>query len=132
MKKHLLVFGIAFLFIGLGFQPAFAIESRLSADNIEKEEDCDCSSVDDIKLDILDKEFDRFGVFIRDWKREISITQLRQLHKACLDSGFQGGIMICNQITDFSREYSSQFGLQLLSKGHLISMLRNRQFQNDF
>ena len=26
-----------------------------------------------------------YGTFIRDWKREISITQLRQLHKACLD-----------------------------------------------
>jgi hypothetical protein len=71
-----------------------------------------------------------FGVFIRDWKREISITQLRQLHKACLDTpGIEGGIMICNIVSDFSRDYSSQFGLQLLSRGHLISKLRNRQFQ---
>jgi len=73
-----------------------------------------------------------FGIFIRDWKREISITQLRQLHKACIDTNIQGGIMICNIITDFSREYSSQFGLQLLSRGHLISTLRRRRFQNDF
>jgi hypothetical protein len=70
-----------------------------------------------------------FGVFIRDWKREISITQLRQLHKACIDTGIDGGIMICNIISDFSRDYSEQFGIQLLSKGHLISKLRNRQFQ---
>ena len=71
-----------------------------------------------------------FGIFIRDWKREISITQLRQLHKACLDvPGIEGGIMICNIISDFARDYSHQFGLQLLSKGHLISKLRNRQFQ---
>jgi len=71
-----------------------------------------------------------FGIFIRDWKREISITQLRQLHKACLDTpGIEGGIMICNSVSDFSRDYSSQFGLQLLSRGHLISKLRNRQFQ---
>jgi hypothetical protein len=71
-----------------------------------------------------------FGIFIRDWKREISITQLRQLHKACIDiPEMQGGIMICNIISDFSRDYCNQFGIQLLSKGHLISKLRNRQYQ---
>ena len=71
-----------------------------------------------------------FGVFIRDWKREISITQLRQLHKACMDvPNIEGGIMICNITSDFSRDYCSQFGLQLLSRGHLISKLRTRQFQ---
>lgn len=78
---------------------------------------------------VENEQFNRFGIFIRDWKREISITQLRQLHKACIDSGFQGGIMICNQITDFSKDYSSQFGLQIFSRGHLISMIRRRQFQ---
>ncbi len=37
-----------------------------------------------------------YGIFIRDWKREISITQLRQLHKACVDTPeIQGGIMVC-------------------------------------
>ncbi len=70
-----------------------------------------------------------YGIFIRDWKREISITQLRQLHKACIDTEFDGGIMICNIISDFSRDYSNQFGIQLLSKGHLISKLRTQQFQ---
>jgi len=72
----------------------------------------------------------RFGIFIRDWKREISITQLRQLHKACMDiPDINGGIMVCNIATDFSRDYSSQFGIQLLSRGHLVSKLRNREFQ---
>ena len=72
----------------------------------------------------------RYGVFIRDWKREISITQLRQLHKACVDiPDIEGGIMICNIATDFSRDYSTQFGIQLLSRGHLVSKLRNREFQ---
>ena len=75
-------------------------------------------------------KFGRFGIFIRDWKREISITQLRQLHKACIDvPELEGGIMICNISTDFSRDYSSQFGIQLLSRGHLVSKLRNREFQ---
>ena len=81
---------------------------------------------------IIKNKLNTFGVFIRDWKREISITQLRQLHKACIDTNIEGGIMICNVITDFSREYSSQFGIQLLSRGHLISTLRRRRFQNDF
>ena len=80
---------------------------------------------------IVKNNLNTFGIFIRDWKREISITQLRQLHKACIDTKIEGGIMICNVITDFSREYSSQFGIQLLSRGHLISTLRRRRFQND-
>ena len=81
---------------------------------------------------VVKNKLNTFGIFIRDWKREISITQLRQLHKACIDTNLEGGIMICNVITDFSREYSSQFGIQLLSRGHLISTLRRRRFQNDY
>ena len=71
-----------------------------------------------------------FGMFIRDWKREISITQLRQLHKACVDvPEVQGGIMVCNTVSEFSRDYCIQFGIQLLSRGHLISKLRTREYQ---
>ncbi len=78
---------------------------------------------------VKDGEEGKFGVFIRDWKREISITQLRQLQKACIDvPEIQGGILICNIISEFSKEYCSQFGLQLLSRGHLISKIRNRNY----
>lgn len=74
-----------------------------------------------------------FGIFIRDWKREISITQLRQLHKACTDTPeVQGGIMVCNIVTEFSRDYSQQFGLQLLSRGALISKLRSKNFSSSY
>ncbi|MBY9006002.1 MAG: hypothetical protein KGD63_04525 [Candidatus Lokiarchaeota archaeon] len=79
---------------------------------------------------IQNENSEKFGLFIRDWKREISITQLRQLHKACIDvPDIQGGIMVCNVVTDFSKDFSKQFGIQLLSKGHLISKLRNQNFQ---
>jgi len=81
---------------------------------------------------VIRNKLNTFGVFIRDWKREISITQLRQLHKACIDTNIEGGIMVCNITTDFSRDYSTQFGIQLLSRGHLISTLKRRQFQNNF
>jgi hypothetical protein len=75
-------------------------------------------------------KYGKYGIFIRDWKREISITQLRQLHKACIDvPEIEGGIMVCNIATDFARDYSTQFGIQLLSRGHLVSKLRNREFQ---
>lgn len=77
---------------------------------------------------IKNENLDKFGVFIRDWKREISVTQLRQLHKACLDTELNGGVLVCNVISDSSRAYSKQYGLQLLSRGELISTLRNRQF----
>ncbi len=78
---------------------------------------------------VKDGEYGKFGMFIRDWKREISITQLRQLHKACLDvPEIQGGIIITNIVSEFSKEYCTQFGLQLLSKGHLVSRIRNRNY----
>lgn len=76
---------------------------------------------------IKDGEDGHFGVFLRDWKREIAVTQLRELKKACMDiDKIVGGIMVCNLITDFSRDYCEQFGIQLFSKGDLISKLRQR------
>ncbi len=83
------------------------------------------------KFDAIIKDYEagKFGIFIRDWKREISITQLRQLHKACLDTKFVGGIMICNIVTDFSQDYCQQFGIQLLSRGRLVSMLKKRDYE---
>lgn len=84
----------------------------------------------DFNAIVDDEKYGKYGIFIRDWKREISITQLRQLHKACLDvPDIEGGIMVCNIATDFARDYSNQFGIQLLSRGHLVSKLRNREFQ---
>jgi hypothetical protein len=46
--KKLLVVGIIVLFVGVGIQSAFAVESRVSNDTIEKEEDCDCQEIDKI------------------------------------------------------------------------------------
>lgn len=67
-----------------------------------------------------------FGIFIRDWKREISVTQLRQLYKSCRDvPEIQGGIMVCNTLSDFARDYSSEFGIKLLSKVSLLTFLKN-------
>ena len=86
------------------------------------------------KFDALVKNEEAlYGIFIRDWKREISITQLRQLHKACVDTPeIQGGIMVCNIVTEFSRDYSNQFGIRLLSRGALISKLRLKNFSSGF
>jgi len=75
---------------------------------------------------IKDKNLGNFGIFIRDWKRGISVMQLRQLYKACNDvPEITGGIMVCNVLSDFSRNFSEQFGIKLLSKNSLISILKN-------
>ena len=54
MKKDMLgkalTLGVIILFVTVGIQPALAIEPKLSADNIEKVEDCDCQEVDRHKL----------------------------------------------------------------------------------
>jgi hypothetical protein len=54
MKKVIVISVIA-LFIVVGVQPAFAVEPKVSADNIEKEEDCDCKEVSEIDFNRLDK-----------------------------------------------------------------------------
>ncbi len=72
------------------------------------------------------KSLGNFGIFIRDWKRELSITQLRQLYKACMDvPEIQGGIMVCNIVSSFSQDFSSQFGIKLVTKELLTSAIRN-------
>ena len=57
MKKYLLAVGIILLFIVVGFQPAFTVETipNNNSNNIEKKEDCDCKEVSDINLNRLDK-----------------------------------------------------------------------------
>ena len=49
MKKEILILGIIFLFIGVGIQPAFAVEitNDTVSDNIE---DCACQVVDDYDI----------------------------------------------------------------------------------
>jgi hypothetical protein len=44
--KKIIIIGVIALFIGIGFQPAFAIEIESSVDTNEEEEDCDCEEVD--------------------------------------------------------------------------------------
>jgi hypothetical protein len=59
MKKELLiktfVISIVFLFIGVSFQPVFAVDNKSSTDNIKNENDCDCETVSDVQLIRIDK-----------------------------------------------------------------------------
>lgn len=81
------------------------------------------------KFDALIEGDGKFGVFIRDWKREISITQIRQLHKACNDvAEIEGGVMVCNLSSEFSENYGETFGIQLLDRGTIISKIRTNFF----
>jgi len=79
------------------------------------------------KFDALILDNGKFGVFIRDWKREISITQIRQLNKACKDiEDIEGGVMICSKSSEFSEKFGKNNGIQVLDKGLLISKLRTQ------
>ena len=64
MKKEILIIGIIFLFVGVGIQPAFAVENisinRPSSENIE---DCNCQ-VDDNNLVRLERLSNRIDSFI--------------------------------------------------------------------
>ena len=48
--KKIIVIGVIILFIVVGFQPALAVEPKVSENTIEKEEDCDCEEVSDINI----------------------------------------------------------------------------------
>ena len=45
MFSKILAIGVILLFIGVGIQPAFAVELKLSTDKTEKAEDCECQEV---------------------------------------------------------------------------------------
>ena len=49
MKKEILIFGIICLFIGVGIQPAFAVEisNNSPSENIE---DCNCKPINDLPI----------------------------------------------------------------------------------
>jgi hypothetical protein len=81
------------------------------------------------KFDALILDTGKFGVFIRDWKREISITQIRQLHKACKDvEDIEGGVMICSKSSEFSETYGKNNGIKVLDRGAIISKIRTQFF----
>ena len=49
-NKKGLVIGVIVLFFGMGFQPVFAVENRVTAYIKEMVEDCDCQEVDSQNL----------------------------------------------------------------------------------
>jgi hypothetical protein len=59
MYKKGLVVGIIVLFIGVGVQPALAVEPKVSENTMETEEDCGCKEVSDVNLNRLDKALNR-------------------------------------------------------------------------
>lgn len=48
--KKELVIGVIVLFVGMSFQPVFAVKNRVTTDNIEMIEDCDCQELDSQNL----------------------------------------------------------------------------------
>ena len=69
MKKELLsktlVMGVVVLFIGVGVQSAFAINTGTSVNTVQLEEDCDCQAEGDVNLVKLKNDINRFKDYIR-------------------------------------------------------------------
>ena len=58
MKKEILILGTIFLFIGIGIQPAFAVELNLS-NSVEEVEDCNCNVVDNYDIKRIERLLNR-------------------------------------------------------------------------
>lgn len=73
---------------------------------------------------IIQHEDNQFGVFIKDWNRSVGINQIRLLEKACIDMGFEGGLIIGTDFSDHARNYGRLKGVQVLSESEL--RMKNR------
>jgi hypothetical protein len=62
----------------------------------------------------------KFGVFIKDWDRSIGVNQVRLLEKACIDMGFQGGLIIGNNFSSHARVYGKNKGVQIVTRSELV------------
>ena len=69
MKKHLLVVGIVFLFVGMVFQPAFATETIPKADNKTENVELDEYTI------ICSVNYDTLTDFVDIVKKEIDMWQ---------------------------------------------------------
>ena len=66
----------------------------------------------------------KFGVFIKDWDRSIGVNQVRLLEKACIDMGFQGGLLIGNNFSSHARVYGRNKGVQIVTRSELLYKAR--------
>ena len=64
MYKKGLVLGIIVLFIGVGVQPAFAVETGSSVNTVQLEEDCECEIVDEYNPDKLIQLLNEVKVYV--------------------------------------------------------------------
>ncbi len=59
----ILAIGIIVLFVSIGINPAFAVDTKQSMVNEASEEDCGCNEVDDRQLVVLEKQLTRLEMY---------------------------------------------------------------------
>ena len=64
----------------------------------------------------------KFGVFIKDWNRSIGVHQVRLLEKACLDMGFDGGLLVGNYFSSHVKTYGQNKGVHIVSKSEILTL----------
>ncbi|MGD8565164.1 MAG: restriction endonuclease [Candidatus Bathyarchaeota archaeon] len=64
------------------------------------------------------------GVWIRDWKRTIGVNVIIELDKASDDVGMTNPIIIGNKFSDHAKSYANRRKITLLTKRHIIRILR--------
>ncbi|MBD3353238.1 MAG: hypothetical protein GF364_17290 [Candidatus Lokiarchaeota archaeon] len=67
---------------------------------------------------------ERFGIFIKDWNRSIGVNQVRLIEKACIDMGFQGGVIVGNMFSSHAKNYGKAKGVQIVTRSELIMKSR--------
>jgi len=70
---------------------------------------------------------ERWGVLVKDWKRSLG-SDLVMRFKRVIDSlHLSSGIIIGNRISELARERAKRYGYLSLTRGEIVSYLRNRK-----
>ena len=108
MKKEILITGIIFLFIGVGIQPAFAVEITNNRPSSEDIEDCGCEVESEYKQDIVERLIAKLRVYINKIILKVSgVLEVDEEFKELLDA-FNSDQPICDLVLQINASIRSK------------------------
>jgi len=70
---------------------------------------------------------ERWGVLVKDWRRSIGSDLIMRFKRVIEGLNLSSGIIIGNKISDLARDRAKRYGFLSLTRGEIVSYLRNRK-----